>query len=324
MSMFRKLKYLRELQENQWKKKEDLQDIQNRKLRHIIDYSYRNVRFYRDLFNSVNVKPSDIKTVDDLSKLPIIDKKMIAEAGADAHSLQIDNSKCINIHTGGTTGYPLNIPRNPEGIDFAWAIDYRTIFAIGYKLWQKQLTTLSNLSDLGEKSSFIQRLGLLRRKNISVFLSPKEKIKIINSYKPEHLWHWRTTELYELATYVLEHPDTLIFRLNCLSVATEIITDDYRKQIKNAFDKNPLDLYGSAEVSTTAWECEEHNGYHINTDCTVVEFLKNGEPVSSGKKGEIVVTSLFTKTMPFIRYNLKDIGTPIDDVCSCGRTLPLM
>lgn len=272
--MLRKLKYLRELQNNQWKKKEELQEIQNKKLRHIIDYAYRYVRFYRELFNSVGVKPCDIKSVDDLSKLPIIDKKMISNAGTNAYSSLINTNRCINIHTGGTTGYPLNIPRDSVDCDFAWAMDHRTMFNIGYRPTQKQLSTLSHLTDLKQRPSFIQNIGFFRRKNISVFLTPEDKIKIINIYKPDHLWLCRTTELCEVATCILNNTEKLSFKPKIISVSTEIITREYREHIENAFGEYPLDLYGSAETALLSWECTESHKYHMNSDCAVMSSLR--------------------------------------------------
>jgi phenylacetate-CoA ligase len=78
------------------------------------------------------------------------------------------------------------------------------------------------------------------------------------------------------------------------------------------------------EVGPISWQCPKHENYHINSDCCIVEFVKNGEKVSSGEKGEIVVTGLFTFAMPFIRYKLGDVGVSTDEECSCGRGLPMM
>jgi phenylacetate-CoA ligase len=73
------------------------------------------------------------------------------------------------------------------------------------------------------------------------------------------------------------------------------------------------------------WECREHAGYHINVDGVVMKFLdEDGEQVAPGERGEMVCTSLADYAMPFIRYHIDDLGVPSDEICPCGRPLPLM
>ena len=67
-----------------------------------------------------------------------------------------------------------------------------------------------------------------------------------------------------------------------------------------------------------------HNGYHVAIDSVIMEFLKDNKPVKPGGEGEIVVTVLNNFAMPFIRYNLHDMGSFSSKPCSCGRTFPLM
>ena len=84
------------------------------------------------------------------------------------------------------------------------------------------------------------------------------------------------------------------------------------------------DQFGSVEMGRTAWECPEHTGYHIDMEAVVMEFIKDGEQVSTGERGEIVYTNLYNYAMPFIRYKIEDIGIPTQEKCPCSRNLPLM
>jgi len=83
-------------------------------------------------------------------------------------------------------------------------------------------------------------------------------------------------------------------------------------------------LFGCIEVNRTAWECTEHCGYHLDVDSVISEFIQDGENVSDGERGNIVYTSLYNYAMPLIRYEVGDVGIPTDELCSCGRSLPLM
>jgi len=87
---------------------------------------------------------------------------------------------------------------------------------------------------------------------------------------------------------------------------------------------NTCDILGTIELGDIAWQCEKRNGYHVSADSVIVEFLKDNRPARPGEAGRIVCTSLYSYTMPFIRYAVDDICVPSNRICSCGRTLPMM
>ena len=105
---------------------------------------------------------------------------------------------------------------------------------------------------------------------------------------------------------------------------SELLDPETRKYINSVFDVEMIDHFGCVELNRTAWECSEHAGYHIDVDAVIMEFIENGENVSSGERGEIVYTGLYNYAMPLIRYRIGDIGIPSDESCPCGRGLPLM
>jgi len=104
----------------------------------------------------------------------------------------------------------------------------------------------------------------------------------------------------------------------------EILDSNTRQLINSAFGVEVVDLFGCIEVNRTAWECSEHCGYHLDVDSVITEFIHEKENVSAGEKGNIVYTSLYNYAMPLIRYEVGDVGIPSDELCSCGRCLPLM
>jgi phenylacetate-CoA ligase len=104
----------------------------------------------------------------------------------------------------------------------------------------------------------------------------------------------------------------------------ELLDDNSRKIINSAFGTEIFDTYGCTEAGDVAWECSEHAGYHINMDLIATEFVKDNEPVATEESGEILLTPLWNYAMPLIRYKIGDVGKPCDEICSCGRGLPLM
>jgi phenylacetate-CoA ligase len=105
----------------------------------------------------------------------------------------------------------------------------------------------------------------------------------------------------------------------------ELIDNESRNYLEDVFGAPYCDQFGCAEVDRTAWQCLKRNGYHMDVDSVITEFVdKNGQPVSSGERGEITYTSLFNLAMPLIRYKIGDVGVPSSNMCSCGNNLPLM
>jgi len=113
-------------------------------------------------------------------------------------------------------------------------------------------------------------------------------------------------------------------RPRAVITSAETLLYSRRKKIEEAFGCPVFDYYGSREVSAIASECKEHSGYHISAENVALEFVKDNEHVSSGESGVILATNLRNFAMPFVRYEIGDVGKPSDEICCCGRGLPLM
>jgi len=109
-----------------------------------------------------------------------------------------------------------------------------------------------------------------------------------------------------------------------LSTSMMLIPSE-RAVIEEVFGMKVTDRYGCEEVSLIGCECERHEGMHLNIEHLIIEFLRDdGSPAAPGEPGRIVVTDLMNRAMPFIRYEVEDVGVPSLKTCSCGRGLPLM
>jgi phenylacetate-CoA ligase len=109
-----------------------------------------------------------------------------------------------------------------------------------------------------------------------------------------------------------------------LITTAETLDINMREYINETFNVDLIDYYGSWETGMIAWECYKHEGYHAIVDSVVLEVVKNNRNVEPGESGEVIVTNLVSYTMPFIRYNLGDIGVYVEKMCSCGRSFPLL
>lgn len=105
----------------------------------------------------------------------------------------------------------------------------------------------------------------------------------------------------------------------------ELVDDFTRKVVEKTFHAPFYDQYGCVEFERIASQCWAKQGYHIDSDTVITQFVDmNDDEVSPGEKGVIVCTSLFNYVMPLLRYFVGDVGLPSDEECPCGRTLPLV
>ncbi len=321
MSHLRKAWNLYHLMKSQWQPYEELSDLQNKKLRAIIRHAYENVPFYRQKFNSAGVSPEDIKTVDDLLKLPITTKQEVKENFPDRIvAKDVDISKCWLPHTSGSTGMPLKVAYDEAAEDFQKAVALRPNLSCGQKPWDKWADITS--PDRIHNKKWFQKLGIFNPIGISLFLEPKEQIAALEKIKPGIIDGY-SSSIYLLAKALQEKGSDKIHPKIVYGTA-ELLTNEMREYINSTFSVEMYDQFGCVELGRTAWECPAHSGYHIDVEAVVMEFIRDGKQVLPGERGEIIYTSLYNYAMPLIRYAIGDIGVPSDRVCPCGRGLPLI
>jgi phenylacetate-CoA ligase len=296
-----------------------LGELQNKKLATILKHAYENVPFYHERFRSAGLKPGDIRTVEDLRKLPFTSKSDVQAFSSSFYANNVDKKKCTERLTSGSTGIPLTVAVDTDAINFENALWARSYFEDGMKPWHKMLriTDPHNFAP----SHWFHHLGLMRTKFVSVFDDNKKLLSVIEEYKPDIIRGYTScVETFAMfcADNKLHTKPKLVF------TSAELLDKKARKTIALAFGTEPFDMYVSVEFGPMAWECREHSGYHINADGLILEFVDNGEAVAPGERGEIVCTSLFNNVFPLIRYRIGDAGIRSDERCSCGVTLPLM
>lgn len=321
MSAINKLKLLHQARKVQWLKPSGLEELQNKKLRAIVKHAYENTEFYRQKFRTAGVRPEDIRTVDDLHKLPFTTKAELREHSLGSMLAKgVDLSQCIVTETGGSTGIPTKVVYDQAADDFSKAINLRSHVENGLKLRSKWAVFGDPHHE--QKPQWFQKMRLFSPKQVSVFDPIDQQTSMLSNFNPEVLDGY--TSSIRLLAQAVEENGIEEIRPNVVFGTSELLDSETRKYINSVFDVEMVDHFGCVELNRTAWECSEHSGYHIDVDAVVMEFINDGVAVASGERGEIVYTGLYNYAMPLIRYQIGDIGVSSDDVCSCGRGLPLM
>jgi phenylacetate-CoA ligase len=321
MSDLRIIWYLNQLRKNQWLRTSEIEKIQSKKLRAIIKHAYDNVKFYHQIFDSIGIKPEDIKTAQDLSKLPIITKVDIQKNFLRFVARGVNLAKCEKYRTSGSTGIPLTIISDKKADDFRAAVFGRPFFECGLRFLDKTIY-IGDPRHFPRSKHWYQHLGFMRRIYLSAYDQVEGQIPLLQEYCPDAIFGY-SSYIYLLARTIHERGINEIFPRLIFGTA-ELLDEETRRFINSVFQVKMFDLFGCVEVERTAWECSEHVGYHMDIDSVVMEFIRDGEVVAPGERGEIVYTCLYNYAMPLIRYNIGDVGIPSDEQCPCGRGLPLM
>ncbi|MHA1632041.1 MAG: phenylacetate--CoA ligase family protein, partial [Candidatus Freyarchaeota archaeon] len=303
--------------------RERLRKYRNFRVREIVRYAYEHVPYYHEKFNELKVKPSDVRTVEDLKKLPIIRKDEVRRNLDKLISREYDVAKLKMLKTSGSTGEPLFFYLSGAEDEFRKAKHVRANMAVGQRLRDRWVTITAPVH-FNEAGRLQRILGVYVPISVSVFDDVSTQLSKIEGLKPDVIDGYASSLMLLARELERRGLDTVKPRL--MISGAEALNLFSPRFIEDVFNAPIYDQYAAAEFERLAWQCEERSGYHIDADTVVMEFVdENGEWVSPGETGEIVCTSLFNHAMPLIRYALEDLGTPSEERdCPCGRTFPLM
>jgi phenylacetate-CoA ligase len=268
------------------------------------------------------LKPSDVQGVKDLSKLPVFRRGELQRNVERIVSDEFIIGRLEMERTSGSSGQPLFVYLSRKEDEFRKAKMLRANISCGQRPRDRWLVITSPRHQ--SKQVRIQKLlGVYSPFSISVFEDLVAQVSIIEKFKPDVIEGYSSS----LVLLAKEMEESRMKAVNARLVigGAELIDEPSRGFVERIFGVPFFDQYASVEFEAMAWQCVEKGGYHIDADSIVMQFVdEDGEEVAPGERGEIVCTSLFNYAMPFIRYAIGDIGVLSDELCPCGRGLPLM
>jgi phenylacetate-CoA ligase len=278
---------------------------QNHLLNKLIEHSYKNVPYYRDIFDKIGIKPNDIKTQEDLKLLPILTKEEI-RTNIKNGKLIAQNFKPQDLiinHSSGSTGEPLQFfqCKNSESMKKASAIRgwYWMNFRLGDKILR--ISPIPRKGKLKSIQDFFTRTQYLHipKLNNEAF----DKIcKSLKSFKPKVLRIYPDPLLY-LSKYIINNGININF-VNSINTTGSILTQETRYLAEKAFNCKVYDSF-SCEGGAVVFESPQHNCYYSAMEYAITEVLDSKN--NSALKGCLVTTDLCNYATPFIRYNTQDV-----------------
>jgi len=305
--------------------RKEIRELQLKRLKETVKKLYENVPFYQNKFKELKIKPTDIKTLEDIRKLPLTTKDDLRNNSPfGMMTTSLDN--CIELHaSSGTTGIPITVCYTPNDID----------------VWSEVMARCLSMSGLTKKDIFQNPIPYGTFTGAFGFHYGAQKVGALvipsgmgqSERQLKLMDYYDTTFISGVASYamrlsqVAQEIDVDLEKLKVRNglFGAEMFTPGLKKRIMNAWNMDVHDIYGLTEMCGpgVSTDCDQHDGLHLWEDHFLIEVLDpiTLEPVEPEEEGEIVLTTLTKEGMPLLRYRTRDIAKIYDqEVCDCGRT----
>lgn len=319
---------LRELRKLEFAPRETIQRVQWGKLVDLLRFAALNVPYYRDLFKRHGIQVDEIRSPQDIVRIPILRKEIIRANSRDLLQEGIDFNQLHANASGGSTGKPLTFYQDDYYWDYAFGSQWFVESWWGIRPGDPTARIWGTDRDL-PKLGWRERLAtaICQARVCNAFALSGERMegfaKMLHNWQPRFIVGY-STALGLLARFVSERPYLQIRPHAIKSTAETLLVED-RKVIEATFKCPVYNFYGSREVNNLAAECADREGLHINALGRYIEIVDSfGRPVKPGVLGRILVTDLTNFAMPFIRYEIEDIGAWCETACGCGRAFPML
>jgi phenylacetate-CoA ligase len=298
-----------------------MEKYQLKKLKSLLRHANSHIPFYRDWFEQNGFQPGDIRQLDDLRKIPVMEKQPLRELFQSLPGEEIAGKRLIEHKTSGSTGIPVHILRTPAEERRLNMLRWRMQWMLGLRPGDRMAKVKTTWEPLGRRFDRVQSIArfvrLIDRSVFDCLQDPAENYRKIVAYQP-HVLTGYPGALVRIAQQQGQQ-DGELGCLRRVSSGGENLAPYQRRMLEERFGVPVHDTYGTSECNLVAWTCQETGLYHVNDDGILLEVCRDGVPVAEGETGEVVITSLHSRAMPIIRYALGDLAVAGPSPCPCGR-----
>jgi len=316
--------YLEFLRKSQWESAEWHEQYQRRQLHSLVKYAAATTEYYRNLFEAHNIYPAEIFSLEDLTRIPILQKTTLVQQSREFLPKDSPKRRLVLNSTSGSTGEP-----------FKFHVDYYAVMreeAFAVRHWENAGMKI------GEPCIYL-RSYIPRREGATYHFDPVNNRHYFSAYHLDetNLRFYCNKILQSQVKFVFGYPSSLEILSDFLAqegktlqfeaavTGSEMLPLSARTKIESALNTKVYDWYGLAEPTVTMGQCEKGN-YHLFSEYGILELLDaNNNPVTKeGEIGRIIGTNFTNRALPLIRYDTGDLGVYTSHKCSCGRGTPVM
>jgi len=322
-------RYYELLKRSEWYSPAQIRELQQIRLQKLVRHLYLHVPYYANLMESLGVSPEDVTSLDDLQKLPLLSKSDVRDnlyfdLFADNHR----KKEMLKIATSGSTGEPFVVYADRRQLEMRWASTFRCAEWTGWRFGDRQARLWHQTIGMSRSQVFREHLDawFMRRLFIPAYELNEANLDLLvrqlKKRRPVLIDGY--AEVFNFLAHYARRKGISGVEPKAIMTSAQIMPQQVRDVIEQAFKSPVFDKYGSREFSGIAYECDHHSGHHLMAESYIVEVLKDGRPAKPGEMGEIVITDLNNFAVPLVRYRIGDLAIAMDNdqVCGCGRGLP--
>lgn len=302
----------------------EIEKLQLERLQKTVEHCYAGSKFYRDRFDANGIKPSAIRSLDDLKKIPFTTKQDLRDTYPFGIA-SVPLEKCTRLHSSsGTTGNPTVVLHSQRDLE-QWAN------AVARCLWMVGCRPDDVFQNTSGYGMFTGGLGFqYGAERLGMLTVPAAAGNTLRQLK--FFTDFRTTVVHAIPSYAARLYEVMCeqgidprrdLALRTLVIGAEPHSEDTRKRIEEMLGVKAYNSFGMSEMCGpgVAFECKEQNGLHIWEDYYIVEIVDPDtlEPVPDGEIGELVLTTINREAMPLLRYRTRDLTRILPGDCPCGR-----
>lgn len=296
---------------------EQVKRLRERRLRALVAHAYATVPYYRRLLDNAGIRPQEIRTEEDLTRLPITEKK-------DLRALPVDDvvargtevTRCLRPQSSGTSGVPLAVYRDVAGACLFYALTARALRMAGARITDSLMVIGPGYYPQGY---FLQRLGIGHVTNVSALQHPAALLDALDAARPDIL-HAYASVLKSLIGH-LRTAKRAPHRPRVIISSADYLDEGTRYECQEVLGVAPVQMYGAVETGRVGCECRLRDGLHLFTDYMVPDLVPLGGAGELPAR-RVVLTDLTNRIMPFIRYDQGDLATEVEGPCGCGSAFP--
>jgi phenylacetate-CoA ligase len=320
--------YLKWLQTTEQISPGEIIELQTQEFLRIVGHAFEHVPFYRRFSRESGFSAADFKSLDDIGRLPIIDKETIRKDPLRFCAQNYLSQNNFILYTSGTTGKPLSIFCDPDSRQKHYAFWSYLRERNGVAKGMKRATLFGRVICLPDtrvppfwrydaaNKNLLMSSYHLAEQNLESYCAKLEH------FEPVEIIGYPSSIL-RLAKHLKKYSNNSI-RPRVVFTTAETLLVNHRAVIEDAFQTSLIDQYGSTEMVNFAAQCR-HGRYHLFPQHGYLEVVDdNDHPVAPGHMGEAVCTGFVNMTMPLMRYRLGDVVQLSTQPCTCGSCYPVL
>jgi phenylacetate-CoA ligase len=305
--------------------------LRDARVRRMVRHAAATVPFYREAFRRMSIDPGEIRTADDLARLPLVEKEDVRRDPQRFVSTSRLGRTSIPFVTSGSTGTPVHIHHDRLGLlaNIAFGERERKVITsmIGAETGYREAAilypggTVDKVRDFYRENIYfpIRPDRLL----LSVMTELRENVDALNDFRPDVLLAYGSylhalSRAVSLGAIRLAPPKLLIY-------AAEPVAPQVRREIEDVLGAPMVSRYNAVEAFKIAFLCEQRNGFHVHEDLAHLRILgADARTLPDGESGCVVLSNLVNRATVLLNYRLSDVASFMPKRCPCGRTLRLL